>query len=137
MTDPVLTTSAGDRTRLLDALDGPGVLVVGLCAAWCNTCGEFSQAFRAVANDHPGMHFLWLDVEDDEDVTSEIDIETFPTLAVYAQGRPLHFGTSLPQEGVLRRMVRTFEPDGPSVPVVEGVRTLPQVLRQRVVAAAR
>jgi thioredoxin reductase (NADPH) len=51
------------------------------------------------------MHFLWLDIEDDSEICGDIDIENFPTLAVYRGAQLLHYGVSLPQEGTVARLI--------------------------------
>ena len=75
------------------------MMVVCLCAAWCDTCTEFRVAFDRIAAGRPGMRFVWLDIEDDSEVCGDIDVENFPTLAIYRDETLLHFGVSLPQEG--------------------------------------
>ena len=85
-----------DHTALARALDERPLLVVGLCAAWCGTCADFSAAFDRLAASRPDAAFVWLDIEDDADVVGDVDVENFPTLAIYERGRPVHFGTSLP-----------------------------------------
>lgn len=80
-------------------------LVVALCAAWCDTCTEFRAAFERIAHARPGMVFVWLDIEDDSELCGDIDIENFPTLAIYRGERLLHYGVSLPLEGVVSRLI--------------------------------
>jgi thioredoxin reductase (NADPH) len=48
---------------------------------------------------------VWLDIEDDSATCDDIDVENFPTLAVYRGSMPLHFGVSLPHEGTVARLV--------------------------------
>src|ERR1700754_5268843 len=103
-----------DREALHQALASRDLLVVGLCAAWCNACGEFFQNFEAVASDHADATFLWLDVEDDADIAGDVDVENFPTLAIFERMRPVHFGVSLPHEEHLRRLVRSVGKEAPS-----------------------
>lgn len=82
--------------------------VVCLCAAWCNTCGDYRTTFDAVASKWPTMRFEWLDIEDESDLIGDIDVETFPTLLV-ADGDHVHFfGPLLPQEGVLNRLIASL-----------------------------
>ena len=86
------------KTGLPAALaNGPGegasLVVVCFCAAWCDTCGAFREAFERIAAARPRAIFVWL------------DIENFPTLAVYRGERLLHYGVSLPQEGTVGRLV--------------------------------
>ncbi|HEV8257234.1 MAG TPA: thioredoxin family protein [Casimicrobiaceae bacterium] len=80
-------------------------LVIALCAAWCDTCTEFRATFERIADARPGMIFVWLDIEDDSEICGEIDIENFPTLAIYRGTRLLHYGVSLPQEGTVARLI--------------------------------
>ena len=79
--------------------------VVCLCAAWCDTCNEFRVAFDRIAAARPAIRFVWLDIEDDSDVCGDIDVENFPTLAIYRGDSLLHFGVSLPQEGTAARLI--------------------------------
>lgn len=104
-------------------------LVVALCAAWCGTCTEFRPQFEALAAQRPGTRFVWLDVEDDSDVAGDIDVENFPTLAVFRSGTPVHFGVSLPQRGVVERLIDALAAEGVrAVTVPEEVNELVQHL---------
>ena len=103
-------------------------VVVALCADWCGTCREFAPAFARLAAAFPDALFVWLDVEDDSDVAGDIEVDNFPTLAVYADGHPVHFGVTLPLEPVVHRLLRTL--DGAAAPIAAGaaVAGLPQRL---------
>ena len=86
----------------------PGTLVViALCAEWCGTCREFRPVLERIAAAHPDMLFAWADIEDDADIVGEIDVDNFPTLAIFRDGRPLHFGVSLPLEQVVTRLLQS------------------------------
>jgi thioredoxin 1 len=86
--------------------------VIALCAAWCHTCEEFLPAFRRIAADHPGSRFVWLDIEDDAAMVGDIEVEDFPTLAIYDGASLVHFGASLPHEALVRRLVAAFAERG-------------------------
>jgi len=91
-------------------------LVVCLCAAWCGTCKEYLQPFERLAAQFPQMRFVWLDVEDREDVAGDLDVETFPTVLV-AQGQRARFlGPVLPQTAVLARMLQSLPQDAAARP---------------------
>ena len=79
--------------------------VVVLCAAWCKTCREFEPVVDRVAAARAGMRFVWCDVEDDSNVCGDIDVENFPTLAIFRGDEVLHFGVSLPHERTFARLV--------------------------------
>ena len=109
------------------AADGTMPLVVALCAAWCDTCGEFRATFERIAQSRPQMLFLWLDIEDDSEICGDIDVENFPTLAIYRGTHLLHYGVSLPQEGTVARLIdeiaERVEPDNAAP---QAVRDLPK-----------
>jgi thioredoxin 1 len=107
------------------------MIVVGLCAEWCPVCRGFRPAFERLAAEWPEARFVWLDVEDDAELVGDIEVEDFPTLVVFGDGPALHFGVSLPQEAVVRRMLRALAETGrPSATVPDAVATLPLRLAQ-------
>ena len=106
-------------------------LVVCLCADWCGTCKQYRQPFEQLAAQFPDMRFVWLDVEDREDVTGDLDIETFPSILV-AQGSQARFlGPILPQIPVLARMLQALPQDAAARPadVQEAQDLLQRLLR--------
>ena len=95
-----LAAAVGERVRV-----GTSLVVVSLCAAWCDTCTEFRATFERIAEARPDMLFVWLDIEDDSAICGDIDVENFPSLAIYRGERLLHYGVSLPQEGSVARLI--------------------------------
>ena len=75
--------------------------VVCLCAGWCGVCREYQPLFDALAVQHPGIRFQWVDVEDDSDVVGDLDIETFPTLLIANEAGARFFSPLAPHIGVL------------------------------------
>ena len=68
----VLTTSAADRDSLARSLtEAPQLVVVSLCAAWCDTCNEFRAALDRIASARPQCAFVWLDIEDDAAIAGD------------------------------------------------------------------
>jgi len=87
--------------------------VVCLCASWCGVCRDYRVLFDALAQAHPAARFVWVDVEDEEEVAGDLDVETFPTLLV-ADGRQARFlGPLLPQAPVLTRLLTSLQ-DAPA-----------------------
>jgi thioredoxin reductase (NADPH) len=107
-------------------------LVVCLCAAWCHTCEEFRPAFERIGRAHPEARFLWLDIEDDAALVGELEIEDFPTLAVFREDAPLFYGPTLPQEGVVKRTLGSvLEGDKPVTAAPRELPGLAAALRAR------
>jgi thioredoxin reductase (NADPH) len=85
--------------------DDSVLAVVCLCAAWCDSCNEFRTTYERIAQSRPGILFVWVDIEDDSEMCGDVDVENFPTLAIYRGDTVLHFGVSQPQEGIVGRLV--------------------------------
>ena len=129
----VLTTAPDEARELLAHwTEGSSLVVVALCAAWCDTCNEFRVSFERIAEARPHIVFVWLDIEDDSDVCGDIDVENFPTLAIYRGDALLHFGISLPQQSTVVRLVdeMTNRTAGASA-APDAVVDLPRTLRRR------
>ena len=108
------------------------LLVACLCATWCKTCTEFRGTFDKLSAAHPGAKFVWLDVEDDSALVGDIEIENFPTLAVFRGDLPLFYGVTMPQEGVVARTLASLQrPDRDAIEVPDEIAGLPGALGAR------
>jgi len=111
--------------------DGKELLVACLCATWCKTCGEFRDTFERLSKSDLGTKFVWLDVEDDSALVGDIEIENFPTLAVFRGDKPLFYGVTMPQEGVVARTLASLKrEDRDAVEVPEEIAGLPEALSE-------
>jgi len=103
---PVFDTKTGlPSAHAEHSRDSAPLTVICFCAAWCDTCGVFREALERIAGARPREIFIWLDIEDDSAICGDIDVENFPTLAVYRGERLLHYGVSLPQERTVARLI--------------------------------
>jgi thioredoxin 1 len=117
---------------MTDSAERNELLVVCLCAAWCKTCTEFRGTFDRLATENAGARFVWLDVEDDNAVVGDIEIENFPTLAVFRGEKPLFYGVTMPQQGaVARTLAALSREDRDRVCVPEEIAGLPEALSAR------
>lgn len=114
----------------MNSEDGGGRWVFGLCAQWCGVCRDWRAAFDAVAARHPQDRFVWIDIEDEDDLVGDLDIETFPTLLVGISQRVLFFGTILPSADLLERLLASLDGSGTATVAPES-----QALLQRLVSA--
>lgn len=86
--------------------------VVCLCAAWCDSCRDYRRAFAERGGAAGDALHLWVDIEDESDWLGDIDVETFPTLLVLHEERPMFFGPVLPQIGLVDRTLRSLRESG-------------------------
>ncbi|MBP6419452.1 MAG: thioredoxin family protein [Giesbergeria sp.] len=106
--------------------------VICLCAQWCRVCGEYRPLFDALAQTLPQTRFVWVDVEDEDELAGDLDVETFPTLLI-ADGKHARFlGPLLPQTAVLARLLASLQADALSAPAAP---PLAQAVFERVRAA--
>ena len=131
MSRAVIATAA-DRSTIAARWDEDRVVVVVLCAAWCDTCTEFRIAFERIAAAHPEALSVWLDIEDDAPICGDIDVENFPTLAIYRGASLLHYGVSLPQEATVARLIDEMtQRRQPVRGASDAVLALPKALRAK------
>ena len=80
-----------------------------LCAAWCRTCDGYAPVLREVASAFeatlPSLRVRWIDIEDEAELVGDLDVETFPTLAVLDGRGVRFFGPLTPQPETLRRVL--------------------------------
>jgi hypothetical protein len=88
--------------------DDDALQVICLCAEWCGVCREWRAIFDAAARAHPGIHFAWIDVEDEAEAMGEVDIETFPTLLIARGPTPQFFGPVQPSGAQLSRLIESL-----------------------------
>lgn len=88
------------------------LVVIALCAQWCGTCREFRLLMEGLAADRPGLVFVWADIEDDAALVGDIEVENFPTLAIFSRGRAMYSGLVLPQVAVVEQLIRAIEAVG-------------------------
>lgn len=93
------------KSVLSSPAKGPAMHVFCLCAQWCGTCREYQPVFAQLASQWPEVKFVWVDIENHDDLLGDLDIENFPTLLIAdAQGQARFAGTVLPHAETLQRM---------------------------------
>ncbi|MES3003381.1 MAG: thioredoxin family protein [Pseudomonadota bacterium] len=82
--------------------------VICLCAEWCGVCREWRAVFDEAARANSGVHFSWIDVEDEADAMGDVDVETFPTLLIARGATPLFLGPVQPSGAQLSRLIESL-----------------------------
>lgn len=111
---------------------GEALLVVCLCASWCYVCDDFRATLAGLARAHREVGFVWVDIEDDSELVGDVDIEDFPTLAVFRGDTPVFFGVTRSAEPVLARTLAALLGTPPrALAVPEQIAALPRALAGR------
>jgi len=95
-----------DTGRIAERVtDSNTLLVACLCAQWCGTCRDYQATFDALADKHPHICFVWIDIETHADRFDDLDVENFPTLLIEDPITTRFFGTVLPHGAIAERML--------------------------------
>ena len=79
-------------------IEKPGAIkILVVCADWCSVCRDY----RATLTDFPEFDINWIDINDFESLTEEIEIETFPTVIIFHELDVLFFGPVEPNKNSL------------------------------------
>lgn len=83
-------------------IEEPGAIkILVVCADWCSVCRDY----RATLNDFPEFDIKWIDINDFESLTEEIEIETFPTVIIVNKMDVLFFGSVEPNKNSLTSLL--------------------------------
>lgn len=102
---PAVTLHTDNYQMLWDSLSDDCWIVACLCAEWCGTCRGYRQGFDAMAERHPDMHFIWVDVEDHADLLGDLDAENFPTMLIQYSDIVTYFAPVLPDHRQVERLL--------------------------------
>lgn len=95
-----------DAAAIAERLGRPEMpLVACLCAQWCGTCRDYEVAFDQLADAHPEICFVWIDIETHADQLDDFDVENFPTILIEDAHTRRFFGTVLPHARIVERML--------------------------------
>ena len=89
----------------LAALSNEEYVIVCFCAAWCRTCQGFEPQVDALAKKYPQHAFIWVDVEEHENLLIDEDIEDFPSVLIQNKKGTLYYGPLLPFAEHIERLL--------------------------------
>ncbi len=106
---PSLDLNHTCATSLDQELARHQTIIACLCAAWCDVCVAFRPKFDALADQHPELLFLWVDIEDQAEVVGDLDIDNFPTMLIQQHNYVTFYGTMQPDSMQLHRLIKAQE----------------------------
>lgn len=90
----------------LSTLSEDEYVIVCFCAAWCRTCNTFKAQFEGLAKKQTQHAFVWVDVEEHENLLIDEDIEDFPTILIQNKKGTLFYGPLLPFAEHIERLLQ-------------------------------
>lgn len=63
-------------------------------ADWCGPCKMMRPIVSQIAEDNPGINIKFVNIDNDEDITSKYDIQSVPTFVIQENGKEIrrHIG---------------------------------------------
>jgi len=58
-------------------------LLVQYTAIWCSPCKALTPRLEALSSGYPDVTFVKVDVDDNQDAVTELEISTVPTIMIY------------------------------------------------------
>ena len=66
-----------------EVLNKKGVCLVDFYATWCGPCMMLAPVLEEVGNSRAGYDIVKIDVDENPNISSELKIDTIPTLCIY------------------------------------------------------
>jgi thioredoxin len=68
-----------------DAIENNNTVIVDFWAPWCGPCRSFAPTFEQTATENPGITFVKVNTEDQQELAGQFDIRSIPTLMVFRE----------------------------------------------------
>jgi thioredoxin len=75
------------RDQLNNYLNQEGLVVLDFSAEWCGPCKRIAPDFEKLAKTTESVTFLHVDIDELEDVASEMGVSSVPTFFFYKGGK--------------------------------------------------
>lgn len=106
------------------------MLVACLCADWCQVCNDWRPVFDALALELADQaQFVWVDIEDDEELLGGLEVDDFPTLLIAHHDRVDFFGVVQGSDHSVRRLLQRARDGGLGPALDRRLEGLPERLR--------
>ena len=83
------TDSCCSKDEFKAALEDPTPLFIDCFATWCGPCKQIAPHIVALSNEHTGMRFYKLDVDEVPDVAQELGVRAMPTFILFKDGEKI------------------------------------------------
>ena len=67
-----------------------GTVLVDFWAAWCGPCQMLGPILHEVAEEHPEVQIVKVNVDENEDLAMKFNVMSIPTLIVYKDGKSVN-----------------------------------------------
>lgn len=90
------------KDNLEDTINNNDIVLIDFWAPWCGPCRSFAPTFEKVAEANPGVVFAKVNTEDEQEIATQFNIRSIPTLAVFREQVILFMQPgALPESGLV------------------------------------
>jgi thioredoxin 1 len=101
---------AADGAACRATLQGNETVLVDFWAAWCGPCRPVKPMVAQIAQDHPWLTVLEVDIEAEGDLADELGVQSIPSLLLFRDGQCVDRLVGKVPFITLRRMVERHAP---------------------------
>ncbi|XP_011298684.1 thioredoxin-2 [Fopius arisanus] len=76
------------KTRLAEA--GDKLVIIDFFATWCGPCKVIAPQFEELSNEFTDIVFLKVDIDENEEISTEYEITSMPTFVFIKSGKIVH-----------------------------------------------
>ena len=74
-------------SELQTLISSGDALAVDCYATWCGPCQMISPRFEAFSGSYPNIHFVKVNVDEAQEIATELGIASLPTFLFYKDGK--------------------------------------------------
>ena len=63
-----------------------GVYLIDFYASWCGPCMRLAPVLEDISNSRAGYNIIKVDVDQNPNISNELEIDTIPTICIYKDG---------------------------------------------------
>ena len=94
--------NATSETFEREVFNTNGTVLVDFWAAWCGPCQMLSPILHEIAEEHPEVKIVKVNVDENDDLAIKFNVMSIPTLIVFKNGQEAAKQTgALPKDAIL------------------------------------